>query len=141
MSIVVRYLFNVNFVFIKVKKISEIFPRFISLTFERVLFMYKICFYVPTTHAEEVKTAMFAVGAGKIGDYACCAWQVLGEGQFMPLEGSHSFIGEQGLLEKVSEYKIEMVCADEHIRAAIAALKKAHPYEEPAYQTWQIQEW
>lgn len=101
--------------------------------------MYKICFYVPTSHVEEVKNAMFAKGAGKIGDYGCCAWQVLGEGQFMPLVGSHAFIGEQDKLEKVSEYKVEMVCADEYIKDVIAALKQAHPYEEVAYQVWRLE--
>jgi structural hemagglutinin/hemolysin toxin protein RtxA len=102
--------------------------------------MYKICFYSPTSHADEVKNAMFAEGAGKIGNYSCCAWQVLGEGQFMPLEGSHAFIGEQHQLEKISEYKIEMICDDAHIHDVITALKKAHPYEEPAYQVWRIED-
>ncbi|HLF67331.1 MAG TPA: NGG1p interacting factor NIF3, partial [Gammaproteobacteria bacterium] len=72
--------------------------------------MYKICFYVPEAHAEEVKMAMFEAGAGKIGRYSCCAWQTLGTGQFMPLSGSHAFIGETDRLEKVIEYKVEMVC-------------------------------
>lgn len=101
--------------------------------------MYKICFYVPATHAESVKNALFEKGAGKIGNYGCCAWQVLGEGQFMPLAGSHAFIGEENTLEKVSEYKIEMVCEENYIRDVIAALKKAHPYEEPAYQVWRVE--
>lgn len=101
--------------------------------------MYKICFYVPLTHAEEVKNSLFESGAGKIGNYACCAWQVLGEGQFMPLTGSHAFIGEEGKVEKLNEYKIEMVCDDEHIHAAIQALKKSHPYEEPAYLVWRVE--
>jgi len=102
--------------------------------------MYKICFYVPVSHADQVKTAMFAEGAGKIGNYGCCAWQVLGEGQFMPLAGSHAFIGEENHLEKVSEFKIEMICDDAHIKEVIAALKKSHPYEEPAYQVWRVEE-
>ncbi len=102
--------------------------------------MYKICFYVPITHAEQVKEAMFNSGAGKIGNYGCCAWQVLGEGQFMPLAGSHAFIGEKNRLEKVKEYKIEIVCANEHIHAVIAALKKSHPYEEPAYQVFKLED-
>lgn len=102
--------------------------------------MFKICFYVPTSHADEVKTAMFAQGAGKIGNYSCCAWQVLGEGQFMPMAGSHAFIGEEGNLEKVSEYKIEMICVDQYIDAAITALKNSHPYEEPAYQVWRLED-
>lgn len=102
--------------------------------------MYKICFYVPTSHTDSVKNAMFAQGAGKIGNYSCCAWQTLGEGQFMPLTGSHAFIGELDQLEKISEYKIEMICEDAYIKDVITALKKAHPYEEPAYQVWRIEE-
>lgn len=100
--------------------------------------MYKICFYVPDSHLEVVKEAMFAKGAGRIGNYSHCCWQILGEGQFMPLAGSDCFIGEQGLLEKVKEYKVEMVCDEQHIHEVIAALKDAHPYEEPAYQVWMV---
>jgi structural hemagglutinin/hemolysin toxin protein RtxA len=95
--------------------------------------MYKICFYVPTDHAETVKEAMFKAGAGRIGNYACCAWQTLGEGQFMPLSGSNAFIGEKDKLEKLPEFKVEMVCADEFIQNVVSALKTSHPYEEPAY--------
>jgi structural toxin protein (hemagglutinin/hemolysin) RtxA len=102
--------------------------------------MYKICLYVPETHAEEVKNAMFAKGAGKIGLYSCCAWETKGTGQFMPLEGSQAYIGEENRLEKVTEYKIEMVCEDQCIHQVIAALKNAHPYEEPAYQVWHLEE-
>jgi structural hemagglutinin/hemolysin toxin protein RtxA len=102
--------------------------------------MYKIYFYVPLDHAETVKNAMFAAGAGKIGHYSCCAWQVLGEGQFMPLEGSNAFIGEKNQLEKVSEYKVEMVCAKEYIHQVLSALKQTHPYEEPAYQVFHLED-
>ncbi|HLB42833.1 MAG TPA: NGG1p interacting factor NIF3 [Gammaproteobacteria bacterium] len=101
--------------------------------------MYKICFYVPNTHLEEVKNALFAQGAGKIGGYSHYAWQILGEGQFLPLANSNPFIGTQNQLEKVSEYKVEMICNDQYIQAAIAALKKSHPYEEPAYQVWRLE--
>src|SRR5687767_1631609 len=98
--------------------------------------MFKICFYVPVTHVEQVKNAMFESGAGKIGHYHSCAWQVLGEGQFMALPGSHPFLGEHNQLEKVSEYKVEMICEDKHIKDAVAALKKVHPYEEISYQVF-----
>ena len=101
--------------------------------------MFKICFYVPSIHVEEVKNAMFAKGAGKIGNYGCCAWQTLGEGQFMPLTGSNAFIGELDKLERISEYKVEMVCDDRYIHDVIAALKKTHPYEEPAYQVFKLE--
>lgn len=102
--------------------------------------MYKICFYVPLFHVEKVKNAMFAKGAGKIGFYTYCAWQVLGEGQFMPIEGNNAFIGETNQLEKLAEYKVEMVCDEAHIREVIAALKESHPYEEPAYQIIRCEE-
>ncbi|MDX2165218.1 MAG: NGG1p interacting factor NIF3 [Gammaproteobacteria bacterium] len=96
--------------------------------------MLQIYFYVPESHLEIVKNAMFEAGAGKIGNYGHCSWQVLGQGQFKPLEGSEYFIGEMGKVGKIPEYKVEMVCDHDHIGAVIDALKKAHPYEEPAYQ-------
>lgn len=98
--------------------------------------MYKLCFYVPDTHLESVKEAIFATGAGQIGNYAKCAWQVLGQGQFKPLEGSNPFIGSANELECVEEWRVELVVADELIHKAVAALKAAHPYEVPAYDVW-----
>lgn len=95
--------------------------------------MVKITFYVPETHLEQVKAALFAAGAGRIGAYDRCAWQVKGQGQFRPLAGSNPFIGLQGVVEVLDEYKVELVCDDSCLHAALAALKLAHPYEEPAY--------
>lgn len=95
--------------------------------------MYKICFFAPESHVEQVKTAMFAAGAGKIGDYDSCCWQVRGEGQFRPLEGSQPYLGRQGAVEKVAEFKVEMVCERQYMKAVLEAMKQAHPYEEPAY--------
>lgn len=100
--------------------------------------MYKICVFVPESAVEQVKQSMFAAGAGKIGDYDSCCWQTLGQGQFRPLEGSSPFIGEQNRIETVAEYRIEMVCADELIKDAVAAMKNSHPYEEPAYDVWKL---
>lgn len=95
--------------------------------------MFLISVYVPSDYLTVVKEAMFAQGAGRIGAYSHCAWQVLGEGQFMPLADSDAFIGEKNQLETVPEYKIDMVCAEECIAAVVAAMKAAHPYETPAY--------
>lgn len=100
--------------------------------------MFKLVFFVPASHVESVKNAVFAAGAGRIGDYEHCAWQVLGEGQFRPLQGSNPFIGSQDVLEKVSEYRVELVCADACITDAVAALKDAHPYEEPAFDVTRL---
>ena len=95
--------------------------------------LLKIEFYVPEEQLQRVKQAMFVAGAGKVGDYDCCAWQILGEGQFKPGEGSNPFKGEKGSLETVSEYKVEMVCAEEFITQVVQAMKDSHPYEEVAY--------
>lgn len=102
--------------------------------------MYKIYFYVPIDYVDAVKNTMFKAGAGKIGPYSCCAWQVLGEGQFMPLEGSNAFIGEKNKIEKVPEFRVEMICAKEFIHDVILALKQSHPYEQPAYQVLRIED-
>ncbi|MCG8609119.1 MAG: YqfO family protein [Pseudomonadales bacterium] len=101
--------------------------------------MYKIVVYVPEENLDEVKNALFSSGAGKIGEYDHCCWQVKGVGQFRPLSGSNPYIGSQGEIEKVSEYRVELVCSDEFIKPAILAMKKAHPYEEPAYDVWRLE--
>lgn len=100
--------------------------------------VYKITFYVPHSHLEEVKAAMFASKAGTIGQYDCCAWQVKGQGQFRALAGSQPFIGQINQIEKVEEYRVEMVCKAEYLAAAIKALKEQHPYEEPAYDVIEL---
>ncbi|EAT11548.1 NGG1p interacting factor NIF3 [Bermanella marisrubri] len=98
--------------------------------------MHRINVYIPATHLEQVKLAMFEAGAGRIGNYDRCCWQIAGQGQFRPLEGNNAFIGETGQLELVEEYKVEMVVADEHVNAVIAAMQQAHPFEEPAYDVY-----
>lgn len=99
---------------------------------------YKLSFYVPASHCEAVKEAVFAAGAGTIGSYRRCAWQVLGQGQFEAMEGSDPFIGAVGELETIEEYKVELLCPAPAIRAAIAALLASHPYETPAYDVMQV---
>ena len=102
--------------------------------------MYKLSFFVPDENLEQVKAAVFATGAGRIGNYDCCCWQVLGQGRFRPLEGSDPHIGQQGNVETVDEWKVELVCSDELIRQAVDAMKSSHPYEEPAYDVWRLEE-
>ena len=99
---------------------------------------YKLEFYVPETDAEKVKAALFAAGAGRIGNYDNCCWSTSGQGQFRPLENSNPAIGEHDKIERVNETKIELICAAGLIDDVIAALKKSHPYETPAYSYWQI---
>ena len=100
--------------------------------------MYKLCFFVPDAHVEAVKQAVFASGAGRIGNYEACCWQVLGQGQFRPLSGSQPFIGETGVVQQVAEWKVEMVVADELIHAVVKALKSSHPYQTPAFEVWRL---
>jgi len=101
--------------------------------------MYKLTVYVPATHVEQVKDALFAAGAGQYAGYDCCAWQVLGEGQFRPLAGSRPFFGEPGRVERVPEYRVEMIVPEAAVAAVRFALKAAHPYEEPAWDLVAIQ--
>jgi len=93
--------------------------------------------YVPESHLEPLKSALFDAGAGKQGDYDHCCWQTLGAGQFRPLAGSQPFIGqeakEQGVVEVVAEYRVEMLCEQSLLETVIAALRLSHPYEEPAF--------
>ncbi len=102
--------------------------------------MYKLSFFVPVESAEKVKSAVFLTGAGRIGCYDQCSWETLGTGQFRPLSGSRPAIGTRGKIEHVSELKVEMVCSGECISKALAALKQAHPYEEPAYEVYRLEQ-
>ena len=102
--------------------------------------MYQLSFYVPILHCDNVKSAIFEAGAGKIGNYQNCSWQTLGEGQYQPMEGSSPFQGAKGGLETLGEYRVEMVCSDSFIKSAINALKKSHPYETPAYTVAHMEE-
>lgn len=102
--------------------------------------MYKLCFYVPASHLQQVKEAVFGTGAGRIGNYDHCCWQVLGDGQFRPLSGSQPFIGDQEQIQQVAEYRVELVCEDSIIHHAVAEMITAHPYEEPAYDVLKLEQ-
>ena len=101
--------------------------------------MFKLCFFVPDSHLESVKSALFEAGAGRIGLYDQCCWQVLGHGQFRPLPGSEPHLGSTGALECLEEWKVELVVEAHHIQAVVAALKAAHPYETPAYEVYRLE--
>lgn len=100
--------------------------------------MHKLAFFVPDSHVEVVKAAVFAAGGGRIGDYDHCAWQTLGQGQFRPLDGSQPYLGQAGQVEVVEEWKVELVVADGLIMQVVAALKRSHPYQTPAFEVWQL---
>ena len=102
--------------------------------------MYKLGFFVPPENAEAVKTALFEAGGGRIGEYEHCAWQAMGQGQFRPGAAANPHIGAPGKLEVLPELRVELVVADAHIRAVIAALKQSHPYETPAYDVIRLED-
>ena len=100
--------------------------------------MLQMVFYAPESHTNPIKEALFAAGAGVIGDYQNCCWQVLGEGQFMPGADAHPNQGASGLLSRVAENRVELLVQPEHKDACVAALKLAHPYECPVFYFLQV---
>ena len=94
---------------------------------------FYLAVYVPESHRDSLKQALFQAGAGKIGNYDSCCWETEGTGQFRPLPGSHPFLGSQDCIEHTAEWKIELLVPEDRIKAVIAALKQAHPYETPAF--------
>ena len=95
--------------------------------------MYQFCFYVPKSYLIQVKSAVFEAGGGKIGNYDQCCFEIQGQGQFRPLSGSHSYIGNLNQLELVEEVKVEMMVEKELKSPVLAAFLRAHPYETPAF--------
>lgn len=89
--------------------------------------------FVPEEYSERVRDAMFAAGAGAVGDYSECSWTVRGRGQFRPEPGAEPAIGTIGAVEHVTEDRIEMVADASSRQAVLDALRRAHPYEEPAF--------
>lgn len=100
--------------------------------------MFKLVFFVPPHFVDEVKLAVFEAGGGRYEQYDFCSWQCPGTGQFRPLEGSDPFIGRYGEVERVEEFRVEVLLRDDLVVPAIRALIEAHPYEEPAYEVYRV---
>ncbi len=98
----------------------------------------KIVVFVPETHAEVVRKAMGSTGAGKIGNYSHCSFSTKGKGYFLPLKGAHPAIGKVGKIELVREERIEFVCDKSILKKVITAMKRAHPYEEVAFDIYPL---
>lgn len=86
---------------------------------------------VPPEKAEEVLQAMASAGAGAIGDYTHCSFVVSGEGRFKPQAGADPYSGVKGEVNYMTEVRIESFCSREQARSVVAAIRAAHPYEEP----------
>ncbi|ORX03397.1 Nif3-like dinuclear metal center hexameric protein [Mycolicibacillus trivialis] len=94
--------------------------------------------YVPRDDADAVREAVFAAGAGRIGDYSHCSWSVTGTGQFLPQEGADPAIGSVGSVEQVTEDRVEAIAPSRIRGRVLAALRAAHPYEEPAFDIFSL---
>ena len=99
---------------------------------------YKLVVFVPVDAAERVSKAVFAAGAGHIGNYSKCSFQTQGEGSFLPLAGARPAIGRKGKVEKVTEIRFETIVPADKLQACIAVIQTAHPYETPAFDCYRL---
>jgi hypothetical protein len=90
---------------------------------------YKLIVNVPVTHADAVREAMAAAGAGRYGAYSHCSFSLRGTGRFMPGPEAKPYLGERGKLETVEEEQIQVDVQHEDMKAVLSAMKQAHPYE------------
>jgi hypothetical protein len=98
----------------------------------------KIVVTVPVAGADSLRNAIGQAGAGAIGNYDSCSFSSRGIGRFRPLKGANPSIGEINNLEEVEEERIEITCSKETLNDVILAIKKAHPYEEPAIDIYPL---
>jgi hypothetical protein len=98
---------------------------------------YKLVWFVPASHLEATREAVFVAGAGWIGDYSRCSWATLGEGTFRGGKTTTPTVGEAGRDETVAEYRVETVVPESRLESVVAALRRAHPYEEPAFDLYE----
>jgi dinuclear metal center YbgI/SA1388 family protein len=100
--------------------------------------IYKFAVYAPIQESDRISQAIFEAGAGKIGKYTETSFKIKGEGTFKPMEGATPFVGKIGKRELVEEIKIETIVPERNLEGVIEAMKKAHPYEEPAYDIYEL---
>jgi hypothetical protein len=98
----------------------------------------KLVVFVPREALDTVRDALFAAGAGRIGNYERCSWYTAGTGTFLGGEGSDPSVGEAGREERVLELRLETVYPEERHAEVVAALREAHPYEEPAFDVYTL---
>ena len=98
----------------------------------------KLVVFVPRQALQAVRDALFAAGAGRIGNYERCSFYTEGTGTFLAGEGASPSIGQVGIEEHVSELRLETVYPEERHDEVIAALRAAHPYEEPAFDVYAL---
>ena len=99
----------------------------------------KLVVFVPQGYEDAVREAVSQAGAGWIGNYSHCTYQLLGTGTFLPREGTTPFLGQQGALEKVAEFRLETIMPRRIRTRVLSALFDAHPYEEVAYDLYPLE--
>lgn len=102
-------------------------------------FLQNLQVFVPTENAEELRNALFSAGAGKLGFYDECSFSISGKGSFRPLQGSSPYIGRENLREKIDEILISVIFENYRKNQILHAMRNAHPYEEVAYQIYQLE--
>jgi hypothetical protein len=100
----------------------------------------KLVVFVPSQALDAVRDAVFAAGAGRIGEYERCSWYTEGTGTFLGGEGTDPDVGQPGREERVAELRLETVYPVEREAEVVAALREAHPYEEPAFDLYALVE-
>ena len=100
---------------------------------------YKLIVHVPRTHADRLRQALGEVGAGQVGNYDFCSFSYVGIGRFRPNEQAKPAIGVAGQIEQVEEESIEIVMSESILVQVINTLKLVHPYEEPAYEVYKLE--
>jgi len=93
----------------------------------------KLVTFVPTAKVDAVADAMFSAGAGRIGDYTHCSFRIPGQGTFFGTDATNPRIGRRGRLERVDEIRLEAVVPATRVPEVVEAMRRAHPYEEPAF--------
>lgn len=103
--------------------------------------LHALVVYVPASHTDRILVAIGDAGAGRIGDYSHCSFVTQGTGRFTPLAGAEPYLGRVGSPEAVAEDRVECIVEHRNLPAVVAALRAAHPYEEPAFMTWPVDGW
>jgi hypothetical protein len=98
----------------------------------------KLVVFVPAASLDAVRDALFGAGAGRIGKYERCSWYTEGTGTFFGGEGTQPAVGEAHRDERVPELRLETVYPADRHDEVIAALRSAHPYEEPAFDMYEL---
>ncbi|MYL47936.1 Nif3-like dinuclear metal center hexameric protein [Halobacillus litoralis] len=124
--------------------VNDVMAELIGVTNSRPLIetgsdsLVKLTVFVPENHADDLRNAISEAGAGHIGHYSHCTYQLSGQGTFKPEEGTNPYLGEQGKLEIVDEKRIETIVPKSRLSGVLKAMEESHPYEEVAYDVYPL---